>query len=164
MCRFWYEIKVSLFCLEILSEWLNGWVWAKTDLAQTNFSPSHSKFGPNFDIICKENFSHPLSETMHGLQDGASMVSILRKPLLFDGVGTAVLRRAEEPLENTIRKKLEDPRPPLLVYRHRISAIVLRTSKDREPRYACPVRILHFFFWRFAGCDETMNEFRDRAR
>ena len=130
------------------------WV-AKTDLAQTNFSPSHSKFGQNFDIICKENFSHPLSETMHGLQDGASMVSILRKPLLFDGVGTAALRRAEEPLE--------DPRPPLLVYRHRISAIVLRTSKDREPRYACPVRILHFF-WRFAGCDETMNEFRDRAR
>ena len=60
---------------------------------------------------------------MHDLQDGASIVSILLKPLLADGVGTAALRRAEEPLGGLSATSL--------VYCHPIPAVVLRTSKHR---------------------------------
>ena len=91
-------------------------------------------------VALTENYgiSHPLSETMHDLQDGASIVSILLKPLLVDGVGTAALRRAEEPLGGLSATSLDLFSPD--------SRCRPQDLEAQVAKYTCPVRTLYLFF------------------
>ena len=74
---------------------------------------------------------------MHGLQDGASIVSILLKPLLADGVGTAALRRAEESLGGLSATSLDLFSPD--------SRCRPQDLEAQVAKYTCPVRTLYLF-------------------
>ena len=74
---------------------------------------------------------------MHDLQDSASIVSILLKPLLVDGVGTAALRRAEEPLGGLSATSLDLFSPD--------SRCRPQDLEAQVAKYTCPVRTLYLF-------------------
>ena len=59
-----------------------------------------------------------------GLHGGVSRSATLLEPLQADGVGTAVLQRAED--------LLEDPLVPLLAYRHRIAVVILEEHRTDD--------------------------------
>ena len=66
-----------------------------------------------------------------GLHGGVGRSATLLEPLQADGVGTAVLQRAED--------LLEDPLVPLLAYRHRIPVVIL--EEHRADDALCAQRI-----------------------
>ena len=67
---------------------------------------------------------------------GVGRSTTLLEPLQADGVGTAVLQRAEE--------LLEDPLVPLLVYRHRIPFVILEERRADDALWAQRIPDRHF--------------------